>query len=106
MQPDPDVMMKFLLRLFGNQMTDGVELAWSDPVTGQISRGQMYQLDDLESLVEAASGVNRTKGVNCYIGAALRKPEGPPGRPHTGQPADRKSGYTPRSNSLAVRQGG
>ena len=35
MKPDPNVMMKFLLRLFGNQMTGGVELAWSDPVTGQ-----------------------------------------------------------------------
>ena len=78
MKPDPDVMMKFVLRVFGNQMTGGVELAWSDPVTGQISRGQMYQLDDLESLVEAARDVNRTEGVNCYIGAALRKPEGPP----------------------------
>ena len=78
MNSDPDTMMKFLLRLFGNQMTGGVELAWSDPAKGRICHGQMFQLDDLEQLVEAADKANRVEGTNCYIGAALRKPGGPP----------------------------
>ena len=60
MQPDPDVMMKFLIRLFGNQLTGRVELAWSDPgKAGRICHGQSFHLDCLEDLVNAAVEANR-----------------------------------------------
>ena len=78
MEPDPEVMMQFVLRLFGNQMTGAAELAWRDAKDGKVRHGQLFQLDDLDALVEKAAEINAVEGQNAYVGAALRKPEGPP----------------------------
>ena len=78
MKPEPEVMQQFILRLFGNQMTGAVELAWRDAKDGKVRHGQLFQLDDLDALVENAAEMNAVEGQNVYVGAALRKPEGPP----------------------------
>ena len=81
MLPDPEVMQRFLLHLFGNQMRGQVELAWRNANTGQINQALLFHLDNLDELVERAVEVNTVEGQNVYIGAALRTPEtGPFGR--------------------------
>ena len=75
MTPDPDVMDRFLTRLFGNELHGLVELAWRDPNDGKLRHAQLFTLDRLDELVEKAVEVNSVEGVNTYIGAALRHPK-------------------------------
>ena len=81
-QPNQDAMMEMVNHLFGDVPAaygDGlVELAWRDAKTGNLSHGRLYTLDNLEDLVAEAARLNATRGVNVYVGAALRHPETPP----------------------------
>ena len=81
-QPNQDAMMEMVNHLFGDVPAaygDGlVELAWRDEKTGKLSHGRLYTLDNLEDLVAEAARLNATRGVNVYVGAALRHPETPP----------------------------
>ena len=81
-QPNQDAMMEMVNHLFGDVPAaygDGlVELAWRDAKTGNLSHGRLYTLDNLEDLVAEAARLNATRGVNVYIGAALRHPDTPP----------------------------
>ena len=80
--PNQDAMMEMVNHLFGDVPAaygDGlVELAWRDEKTGKLSHGRLYTLDNLEDLVAEAARLNATRGVNVYIGAALRHPDTPP----------------------------
>jgi hypothetical protein len=81
-QPNQDAMMEMVNHLFGDVPAaygDGlVELAWRDAKTGNLSHGRLYTLDNLEDLVAEAARLNATRGVNVYVGAALRHPDTPP----------------------------
>lgn len=81
-QPNQGAMMEMVNHLFGDVPAaygDGlVELAWRDEKTGKLSHGRLYTLDNLEDLVAEAARLNATRGVNVYVGAALRHPETPP----------------------------
>lgn len=80
--PNQDAMMEMVNHLFGDVPAaygDGlVELAWRDEKTGKLSHGRLFTLDQLEDLVAEAARLNATRGVNVYIGAALRHPDTPP----------------------------
>jgi hypothetical protein len=80
--PNQAAMMEMVNHLFGDVPAaygDGlVELAWRDAKTGNLSHGRLYTLDNLEDLVAEAARLNATRGVNVYIGAALRHPDTPP----------------------------
>jgi hypothetical protein len=80
--PNQDAMMEMVNHLFGDVPAaygDGlVELAWRDAKTGDVNRGRLYTLDNLEDLVAEAARLNATRGVNVYVGAALRHPDTAP----------------------------
>ena len=78
LSPDPEVMDRFVTRLFGNQLRGLVELAWRDPQDGKLRHAQLFHLDDLDSLVARAVEVNSHEGANTHIGAAIRHPDTPP----------------------------
>lgn len=60
--------------LFGDQMQGMIELAWTEPTTGALSRAQLFDVGALDELIDCAYEKNSTTGQNVYIGAALRKP--------------------------------
>ncbi len=78
MTPDPEVMDRFLTRLFGNELCGLVELAWRDPQNGKLRHAQLFPLDNLDALVAKAVEVNAYNGANIYVGAAIRKPDTAP----------------------------
>ncbi len=78
MTPDPEIMDRFLTRLFGNELRGLVELAWRDPQDGKLRHAQLFHLDDLDAFVAKAVEVNAHDGANAYIGAAIRKPDTAP----------------------------
>jgi len=77
-EPDPQAMLRHVELVFGGAFEgaiDGLaELAWTDPATGALSRGQLFGTDQLEELADRAAALNRVEGCNVYLGAALRKP--------------------------------
>lgn len=77
-EPNAQAMLRHVELVFGGGFDgalDGlVELAWTDPATGALSRGQLFGTDQLEELAERAEALNRVEGCNVYLGAALRKP--------------------------------
>jgi hypothetical protein len=76
--PDPDAMRRQLEHVFHGDLDgahDGlIELAWNDARTGSLSAAELFPTDRVDDLVERAANLNRTPGVNVYVGAALRKP--------------------------------
>ncbi len=78
MTPDPEIMGRFLDRLFGNELRGLVELAWRDPQDGKLRHAQLFHLDNLDALVARAVEVNSHDGANTYIGAAIRHPDTAP----------------------------
>jgi hypothetical protein len=52
-----------------------IELCWTDPRNGALSHAQLFGTDEIEDLIERAVELNRTPGVNTYVGAAFRKPD-------------------------------
>lgn len=77
--PDPDAMRRQLEHVFHGDLDgahDGlVELAWNDPRTGALSAAELFGTDHIDELVDRAVALNRTPGVNVYVGAALRRPQ-------------------------------
>ncbi|HEX6011576.1 MAG TPA: hypothetical protein VFY87_07195 [Geminicoccaceae bacterium] len=82
LEPDPGTMRRHLDHLFGGDLDglhDGlVELAWSDPGTGDLRHAELFATDRLDRLVETALRHNRVAGRNVYLGQALRRPDAPP----------------------------
>lgn len=76
--PDRDMMLKHLLKLFGDQTEGLVELAWTPVYSNQVTSANLYRLDRLEDLVERAADLNAREGHNVYFGAALRHPNTAP----------------------------
>ena len=64
-------------RLFLDQMTGLVELAWTDADQSAPRHAQLFGTDQLDELVEKAAALNSERR-NVYIGAALRKDSTPP----------------------------
>jgi hypothetical protein len=78
LSPDPEAMRRQLEHVFLGDL-DGaheglIELAWNDERTGALSAAELFSTDRIDDLVERAANLNRTPGVNVYVGAALRKP--------------------------------
>lgn len=86
LEPDRDAMLRHLEQVFGGAYEgaiDGlIELAWIDPQTGSLSRGQLFGTDQLEEITDRAAELNRNPGCNVYVGAALRK---------AGSPSDKRA---------------
>ena len=78
MNPDPEIMGRFLSHLFGNELRGLVELAWRDPQDGKLRHAQLFDLDSLDKLIAKAVEVNSREGANTYVGAALRHPDTAP----------------------------
>lgn len=77
LEPDTEAMRRQLEHVFHGDL-DGtheglIELAWSDARTGALSEAELFGTNRMDDLIERAAGMNRTPGVNVYIGAALRK---------------------------------
>jgi hypothetical protein len=77
--PHADGMRRQFKHVFHGDGVHGglIELCWTDPRTGALSRAQHFGTHEIEGLIERAVELNRTPGTNCYIGAALRRPETP-----------------------------
>ena len=76
--PDSEAMRRQLEHVFHGDLDgahDGlIELASNDPKTGALSAAELFGTDRIDDLVEHAVALNRTPGVNVYVGAALRQP--------------------------------
>ena len=83
-KPDADTMQAFLHHLFGDVMTGRLELAWVDASDKQLRHARSFDVGEIEELVEAAVELNKVKGQNVYIGAALRAPTALCPAPETG----------------------
>jgi len=84
LEPDSDAMRRQLEHVFLGDL-DGahnglIELAWNDPRNGALSAAALFGTDRIVELVEQAVALNRTPGVNVYVGAALRRPDAMPDR--------------------------
>jgi putative DNA primase/helicase len=53
-----------------------IEIAWSDPESGDLNRARKFSAHDLEPIVDFAERKNR-EGYNVYVGAALRQGDMP-----------------------------
>lgn len=77
--PDSEAMRRQLEHVFLGDLDgahDGlIELAWNDARTGALSAAELFGTDRIDDLVERAVALNRTPGVNVYVGAALRQPQ-------------------------------
>jgi len=82
--PDSEAMQRQLEHVFHGDLDgahDGlIELAWNDPKTGALSAAELFGTDRIDDLVDRAVALNRTPGVNVYVGAALRHPQAAPNR--------------------------
>lgn len=79
LEPDSDAMRRQLEHVFLGDL-DGahnglIELAWNDPRNGALSAAELFGTDRIDELVARAVALNRTPGVNVYVGAALRRPD-------------------------------
>ena len=78
-RPDSEEMRLHVEHLFDGDLDgchDGlIELCWTDANTGALSRAQLFGTDEIEDLLAKACEVNSIEGQNCYIGAALRRPD-------------------------------
>src|SRR5690348_11141710 len=84
LEPDSDAMRRQLEHVFLGDL-DGahnglIELAWNDPRNGALSAAALFGTDRIGELIERAVALNRTPGVNVYVGAALRRPNATPDR--------------------------
>jgi AAA domain len=70
-------MLTMVMHLFGDQTRGMVELAWTDPGQGAPRHAQLFQLDQLDELVEKAAELNAAKR-SIYIGGSLRQEGTPP----------------------------
>lgn len=75
--PNKEQMMLHVQRLFGDCMQDGLlELSWTGPreKDRDVRSSQLFDITDLDELVEKAFSINSFSGQNVFIGAAVRKP--------------------------------
>jgi hypothetical protein len=82
--PNVEMMREHLERLFGGDrcagMLDGlIEVAYTDSA-GKLKHAQLFTLDELDEAAEFGVRINSVKGINAYLGMALRKPGTPQGR--------------------------
>lgn len=81
-EPHEDHIRRHLEHLFGGYL-DGaqhgrIEIAWTDPASGDLNQARWFGTDELEEIVEFVVETNRHEGKNTYVGAALRKPDTAP----------------------------
>ena len=74
MEPNGTDMLRHVEALFGDAPEGLIELAWTSRTGDQIRSAELFDVGDLEELVQHAAVINKT-GCNVYIGAALRRPE-------------------------------
>jgi hypothetical protein len=79
--PDVDVMRQHLELLFGGVRCAGmleglVEIAYTDG-HNDIKHAQLFGLEELDEAAAFGARVNANRGVNVYVGMALRKPDTP-----------------------------
>jgi putative DNA primase/helicase len=76
-EPDQAAMLEMVSHLFADQTRGLIELAWTDPLQGKPHHARLFQLDQIEELVEQGATLNAERR-NVYIGAALRRDDTPP----------------------------
>lgn len=76
--PDAQAMRAMVDALFRHAPAGLVELSWTSPISGRgVSQARLFELDQLDDLVEAASKLNETRGQNVYVSAGLRREDCP-----------------------------
>ncbi|MBU2652745.1 MAG: hypothetical protein KKA81_17595, partial [Bacteroidetes bacterium] len=70
-------MHAHLRALFGDlpgKLQNGLlEISWTDPKTGKLSRSKHFPVNKLSEVADVAARVNAVAGQSVYFGAALRK---------------------------------
>ena len=79
MQPDPEITVTFLSRLYFPWHNLERELAWSDPGQDAICHAERFAADDLNGFAERAANLNGD-GCNVYFTPALLESGGSIGR--------------------------
>lgn len=75
-KPDEDAMADMVQALFRHAIRGKVELAWTSPSHPHpLSGAQMFDVGDLDELVDAAAKINARPNRNAYIAAGLRREE-------------------------------
>ncbi len=72
-QPNAEAMQAHVDHLFGDATKGQIELAWTDSKDGKLKHARLYDVGELDELVEQAVQKNQIEGQNVFIGAALRK---------------------------------
>ena len=75
MQPDPDITVTFLTRLYNADHDLERELAWSDPGQDVICHAERFAADDPVGFAVRAAEINGA-GCNVYFAPALLEPGG------------------------------
>lgn len=82
MQPDKTQIqthIEFLFKDTPTEYSDGrIEIAYTGAHTGAISSANYFGLDQLNDAVDFIVTKNMVEGINVYVGAALRTPNGAP----------------------------
>ena len=75
LSPDRSAMLQHLQFLFSGQTSGKIEIAYTPPTTGAVSKAEWFDVNELSAAADFAEKVNSEPGVNVYVGAALRKPD-------------------------------
>ncbi|MGE3769496.1 MAG: AAA family ATPase [Bdellovibrionales bacterium] len=78
LKPNKEQMLAHVQHLFGDCTKDGlIELAWTGPrgEDRDVRHCEMFDITELDELVDRAFLINSFHGQNVYIGAAVRKPD-------------------------------
>lgn len=78
LSPDCGAMLQHLEFLFAGQPSGKIEIAYTPPTTGAVSKAEWFDVTEINAAAEFAAKVNAEEGVNVYVGAALRKPDTAP----------------------------
>lgn len=78
LSPNRSAMLQHLQFLFSGQSSGKIEIAYTPPTTGAVSKAEWFDVKDLVAAADFAATVNSEQGVNVYVGAALRKPDTAP----------------------------
>lgn len=73
LRPNRDHMLGHLTALFGDAMKGQIEIAWTEGDNRGISQAQLFDVGDLDAIVERAYDINSRAGNNIYVGMATRK---------------------------------
>lgn len=72
--PDKAAILSHLQFLFDGQTEGLIEIAYTAPESGAVSKARLFKLSEKEKAADFAANENGKDGVNVYVGAALRKP--------------------------------